>query len=67
MTKAKLRTIFNFIIAINIICYMCLIWVIEINAIGIGSITYWILIFIIIVLRDFIAPKQKRSDKHGNN
>lgn len=61
MNKPKLRSTFNFIIAISLIWYIVLIFVIDIGTIG--SIIYWSLFFILIVLRDAITPKKKQRAK----
>ncbi len=55
MIKPKSRSIFNFIIVINLIWYIVLIFVIDVGTIG--SIIYWSLFFILVVLRDTITPK----------
>lgn len=52
MIKPKSRSIFNFIIVINLIWYIVLIFVIDVGTIG--SIIYWSLFFILVVLRDTI-------------
>nr|WP_012817955.1 hypothetical protein [Staphylococcus sp. 693-2]ADA61239.1 hypothetical protein SAP008A_011 [Staphylococcus sp. 693-2] len=65
MAKPKLRMFLNILLALIICCYVSLIWVIDINMLG--AVIYSILFFGLLILRDIIAPKQKRSDKNGNN
>lgn len=55
MIKPKSRSIFNFIIVINLIWYIVLIFAIDVGTIG--SIIYWSLFIILVVLRDTITPK----------
>ena len=55
MIKPKSRSIFNFIIVINLIWYIVLIFVIDVGTIG--AIIYCSLFFILVVLRDTITPK----------
>ena len=57
--------IFNVIATLIFFCYICLIWVIDINEIG--ALIYSVLFFGTLVLRDKIAPKKKRSDENSDN
>jgi hypothetical protein len=62
--KNKLRKLFNTAIIVMFFVYITLLWTIDMGTIA--PLIYWILFFVIIVLRDCIAPKQKRSDDDGN-
>lgn len=65
MDKTKLRTIFNIVLALIVVGYTVLLLISDIGITG--SIIYAILFFVIIFLRDTIAPKQKRSDENDTN
>jgi len=60
MTKSKLRMLINIVLMLIFFCYICLIWVADINEIG--SLIYSVVFFGTLILRDKIAPKKKRSD-----
>ncbi|PTI42066.1 hypothetical protein BU062_06580 [Staphylococcus succinus] len=56
MNRAKLRLVFNILLAIIFFCYISLIWIIDINALG--SVIYSVLFFGVLIVRDVIAPKK---------
>ena len=66
MTRHKLRLYFNIVAAIVFISYLGLIIFTEFPDAK-WSICFIVLMAIIYIIRDILAPKQKRSDQNGNN
>lgn len=65
MAKPKLRIGFNIVLAIIIVGYIVLVSTKHIHTTDV--VIYLILYFGLLILRDIIAPKKKRSDDDGNN
>jgi Na+/proline symporter len=65
MGKPKLRLYFNIVLAIIIVGYIVLVSTKHINTTDV--VIYIILYFGLLILRDIIAPKKKRSDDDGND
>lgn len=62
MNRAKLRLVFNILLAIISFCYISLIWIIDINVLG--SVIYSVLFFGVLIVRGVIAPKKhNETDK----
>ncbi|WP_436940973.1 hypothetical protein [Staphylococcus succinus] len=59
MNRAKLRLVFNILLAIIFFCYISLIWIIDINVLG--SVIYAVLFFGVLIVREVIAPWKKTS------
>ncbi|MGJ7589422.1 hypothetical protein [Staphylococcus shinii] len=66
MAKPKLRLYFNIVVAIVFISYLGLIIFTDFPDAK-WSFGFIVLITIIYIIRDILAPKQKRSDDNGNN
>lgn len=66
MAKSKLRLYFNILVVIIFIAYLSLVIFTDIPDLK-WSIGFLITMSIIYIIRDIKAPKQKRSDKNGNN
>ena len=66
MEKHKLRICFNIVVAIVIISYLGLIIFTDFPDAK-WSFGFIVLTTIIYIVRDILAPKQKRSDKNGDN
>ena len=66
MEKPKLRLCFNIVVAIVFISYLGLIIFTDFPDAK-WSFCFIVLITIIYIIRDILAPKQKRSDDNGNN
>lgn len=64
MKKPKLRTIFNIILVLMLFCYISLIWIINIDTLD--MLIYFVLYSGVMILRDFIAPKQNKENKSNN-
>ncbi|MBF7026006.1 hypothetical protein [Staphylococcus kloosii] len=66
MAKSKLRLYFNILAVIILVSYLGLIIFTNFPDIK-WSIGFIVLINIIYIIRDILAPKQKRSDENGDN
>ncbi|HDG5723125.1 TPA: hypothetical protein PF202_003098 [Staphylococcus aureus] len=66
MEKPKLRLCFNIVVAIVFISYLGLIIFTDFPDVK-WSLGFIVLITIIYIIRDKLAPKKKRSDDNGNN
>ncbi|MBC3106362.1 hypothetical protein RM578_11765 [Staphylococcus haemolyticus] len=66
MEKPKLRLCFNIVVAIVFISYLGLIIFTDLPDAK-WSFGFIVLITIIYIIRDKLAPKKKRSDDNGNN
>ena len=66
MAKSKLRLYFNILAVIILVSYLVLIIFTNFPDIK-WSIGFIVLINIIYIIRDILAPKQNRSDDNGNN
>lgn len=65
MEKPKLRLILNIVLVIIIVGYIVIVWTNHINT---TSVVIYVFLYLgLLILRDIIAPKKKRSDKDGND
>lgn len=66
MTKTKLRLVFNILIVLGVLSYGTFIFFVD-HVDAKWSFAFVLIFAIIGLIRDGIAPKQKRSDKNGQN
>ena len=66
MSKSKLRLYFNIVVAIVFISYLGIIIFTDFPDAK-WSVGYIVLITIIYIIRDILAPKQKRNNENDDN
>jgi|UPI00077B1F3D hypothetical protein len=66
MEKSKLRLYFNIFAGVIFISYLGLLIFTDIPNVK-WSIGFILLMTMVYIIRDKVAPKQKRRDKHGND
>lgn len=66
MSKSKLRLYFNIIVAIVFISYLGILIFTDFPDAK-WSVGFIVLITIIYIIRDILAPKQKRNDENDDN
>lgn len=66
MSKSKLRLYFNIVVAIVFISYLGIVIFTDFTDAK-WSVGFIVLITIIYISRDILAPKQKRNNENGDN